>query len=449
VLKRKIYSDLSNWKNCAQKTALIVTGVSQCGKSSAIRDFGMKNYSTFVEFNFSEHQNSKLLKDRDFSKQDLYIELSRQGKTYLLPGRTLIFLDEVQTFKQILPMIPELVSDNKYDFILSGSFLNVEMKEEIESLPQKYIQVLEMYPLNFEEFLTAHNVNSDIFEYLEDCFINKKTINEGIHNVLMNHFNKYLLVGGMPAPVEEYLNTLDLNRVDDKKKHIDEVYRTEITRYSKNTKQNMVKLYNNIQKQVKKNNIRFKLSEFDKNARFENAEHKINWLVDAGFALSVPNVTELNTPLGNNESKNLFKLYKSDIGLVTKDLDDESKNDLLENIPSKNKKGLYENALASELLSNGYKLFYYNINNKGKIVFMVEIDNKIIPLVIKGKNTINKHSLLNILLDGDKYNFSEGYALYGGNLIQSGKITYLPIYMSMFLKNNKTKYTSEPLDLVI
>lgn len=449
MLKRKIYSDLSNWKNCAQKTALIVTGVSQCGKSSAIRDFGMKNYSTFVEFNFSEHQNSKLLKDRDFSKQDLYIELSRQGKTYLLPGRTLIFLDEVQTFKQILPMIPELVSDNKYDFILSGSFLNVEMKEEIESLPQKYIQVLEMYPLNFEEFLIAHNVNSDIFEYLEDCFINKKTINEGIHNVLMNHFNKYLLVGGMPAPVEEYLNTLDLNRVDDKKKHIDEVYRTEITRYSKNTKQNMVKLYNNIQKQVKKNNIRFKLSEFDKNARFENAEHKINWLVDAGFALSVPNVTELNTPLGNNESKNLFKLYKSDIGLVTKDLDDESKNDLLENIPSKNKKGLYENALASELLSNGYKLFYYNINNKGKIVFMVEIDNKIIPLVIKGKNTINKHSLLNILLDGDKYNFSEGYALYGGNLIQSGKITYLPIYMSMFLKNNKTKYTSEPLDLVI
>lgn len=449
MLKRKIYSDLSNWKNCAQKTALIVTGVSQCGKSSAIRDFGMKNYSTFVEFNFSEHQNSKLLKDRDFSKQDLYIELSRQGKTYLLPGRTLIFLDEVQTFKQILPMIPELVSDNKYDFILSGSFLNVEMKEEIESLPQKYIQVLEMYPLNFEEFLIAHNVNSDIFEYLEDCFINKKTINEGIHNVLMNHFNKYLLVGGMPASVEEYLNTLDLNRVDDKKKHIDEVYRTEITRYSKNTKQNMVKLYNNIQKQVKKNNIRFKLSEFDKNARFENAEHKINWLVDAGFALSVPNVTELNTPLGNNESKNLFKLYKSDIGLVTKDLDDESKNDLLENIPSKNKKGLYENALASELLSNGYKLFYYNINNKGKIVFMVEIDNKIIPLVIKGKNTINKHSLLNILLDGDKYNFSEGYALYGGNLIQSGKITYLPIYMSMFLKNNKTKYTSEPLDLVI
>lgn len=446
MLKRKISDYLESYFTPNRREALLITGARQVGKSYAIREFGKSHYSSFIEINLLEDSIARTSISKASNSKDLLLRISAIASQPLIKGKTLIFFDEVQVVPEIVTAIKFLVEEGSYQYVLSGSLLGIGLKG-LSSMPVGYLTVKEMYPLNLEEFYRACGISDNIFSVLEEAFKAEREIDIIIHRKLMELFRLYLIVGGMPAVVQTYLDTNDIKKVVNKQREILSMYVEDISQYDINNKLYIKDIFNLIPAELNNPNKRFILKNLNENTKFRRLEDSFIWIREAGVAIGVYNIEEPKLPLELAKLRNLFKLFSNDVGLLACQYADGIQLRILNNDIDINYGSIYENAVAEELYSHGLKLYYFNSKKQGELDFVIKLDDKILPIEVKsGKNYLRHNALKNVIENKD-YDIEKAYVLYNENIKRVGNIVYLPIYLMMFIKNREIENLIWKIDL--
>ncbi len=435
MIARKIDMILEEFYEKEQKKALLITGARQIGKTFSIREFG-KRYSSFVEINFLENRTACSLFEKADNREEILLRLSMLAENPLVPGETLIFLDEVQECKEIVTAIKFLVEEGSYRYILSGSLLGVDLKD-IRSVPVGYMDTVEMYPLDFEEFAVANGVSERVLRSLEDAFWKEKEVDTLIHDKMMELFRLYLIVGGMPAVVNKYLETNNLQEVIREQKSILEAYKKDIGKYDPENKLYLEDIFDLIPSELNSKNKRFILKSLNENFKFSRYSNSFVWLKDAGVALPAFCAEEPRCPLLLSKATNLFKLFLSDVGLLAAMYMDNIQIKVLNREKDINFGAIYENVAAQELRAHGFELYYFNSKKQGELDFLIEQGGEVVPLEMKSGKDYTKHVALNHVLESENYRISKAYVFHNGNVSRKGKVLYVPVYMLMFVKKEQ------------
>lgn len=435
MLKRKIESKIINWIN-NDKKALLIDGARQVGKTYTIRKVLEENNCDYIEFNLINSKELVTLIDKTSTVDELVTNLSLFTDKPFIKGKTFIFFDEIQEYKEIVTMIKFWVDEGSFRYILSGSLLGVELKN-IRSAPVGYLATLHMYPMDFEEFLQIYNFSYDLKHSLYESYKNKKPLNDIVHNKMMQIFNTYLCVGGMPEAVNKYSETKNLDDVIKIHFNIVYQYKKDYTKYENEQKRLYLnKIYDSIPVELNKQNKRFILADLKKGLRYEKSEEDFLWLTSAGVALAVYNVNEPTMPLKISESYNLFKLFLSDVGILTSLYGKTTKIQLLSNSHDINYGAVYENVAVQELKAHDFTLNYYNSKKYGELDFVVEYNGQILPIEVKSGKNYKRHSALCNIMEISNYSIKEAFVLTNRNIEVVDNYTYYPIYMLMFIINN-------------
>ena len=435
MIARKIEKVLDDFYDKKEKKALLITGARQIGKTFSIREFG-KRYPVFVEINFLENKMARSLFENAGSREELLLRLSMFAEEPLVPGETLVFLDEVQECKEIVTAIKFLVEEGSYQYVLSGSLLGVDLKD-VRSVPVGYMDTVEMYPLDFEEFAVANGVSERVLTALKTSFEEVKEVDSLIHEKMMELFRLYLIVGGMPAVVSKYLKTNNLQEVIREQKSILEAYKKDIGKYDPENKLYLEDIFNLIPSELNNKNKRFIMKNLNENFKFSRYSNSFVWLKDAGVALPVFCVEEPRSPLLLSKATNLFKLFLSDVGLLAAMYMDNIQIKVLNKEKDINFGAIYENVVAQELKAHGFDLYYFNSKKQGELDFLIEQEGEVLPLEIKSGKDYTKHAALSNVLENETYNVSKAYVFHNGNVRRKDKVRYYPVYMLMFLQKEK------------
>ncbi|MBQ7146661.1 MAG: ATP-binding protein [Lachnospiraceae bacterium] len=445
MLKRKIEKDIMRWIETSEK-ALLVYGVRQAGKTFIIRECLEAAGCDYIEFNLIRQPEIIDILDKASGSQDLILKLSLYSDKKIVPGKTFFFFDEIQRYKEIVTRIKFLVEDKRFRYIMSGSLLGVEITN-LKSAPVGYLQSVNMYPLDFEEFLQIFNVEEKILNRLQRAYLDKTPVDEVIHKRIMEMFNLYLIIGGMPAAVEKYRTTGNIDDVIDEHRSIIEQYKLDFTQYEEeNRKLIITHIYEMIPAELNEKNKRFMIADIRKNLRYDRIADSFTWLWKAGVALGVFNTTEPTVPLLLNEKSSLFKMFLSDVGLLTTLYGKACKLKIVNKEKDVNKGAVYENVVAQELYAHGYPLYYYNSKKNGELDFVIEHAGKVLPVEVKSGKDYEKHSALDNVMSAREYGIDEAYVFTNDNIKTKGKVTYLPIYMLMFLKDEPIEFIDISID---
>ena len=431
MIERKVEQRLERFRQ--EDKALLITGARQVGKTFIIREFGKQAYQSFIEINFLEDKTAASLFENARDSRDLLLRLSAIADKPLIPGQTLIFFDEVQECPEIVTAIKFLVEEGSYRYILSGSLLGVDLKD-IRSVPVGYMDIVQMYPLDFEEFALANRVSPNVIDALREAFEEKRPVDAVVHERMMALFRLYLVVGGMPAAVMKYLETNNLRDVIGEQQAIIALYKKDIARYDPEEKLYLEDIFDLIPSELNCKNKRFILKNLNENFKFSRYSNSFLWLKDAGVALPTFCVAEPTVPLRLSKSSNLFKLFLSDVGLLASMYMDHIQVRILNGEKSINFGAVYENAAAQELKAHGFDLYYFNSKKQGELDFLIERNGHVLPIEIKSGKDYTKHAALSNVLANEDYDIPEAYVFQNDNVSQTGKITYYPIYMLMFVE---------------
>lgn len=431
MIERKVEQRLERFRQ--EDKALLITGARQVGKTFIIREFGKQAYQSFIEINFLENKTAASLFENARDSRDLLLRLSAIADKPLIPGQTLIFFDEVQECPEIVTAIKFLVEEGSYRYILSGSLLGVDLKD-IRSVPVGYMDIVQMYPLDFEEFALANRVSPNVIDALREAFEEKRPVDAVVHERMMALFRLYLVVGGMPAAVMKYLETNNLRDVIGEQQAIIALYKKDIARYDPEEKLYLEDIFDLIPSELNCKNKRFILKNLNENFKFSRYSNSFLWLKDAGVALPTFCVAEPTVPLRLSKSSNLFKLFLSDVGLLASMYMDHIQVKILNGEKSINFGAVYENAAAQELKAHGFDLYYFNSKKQGELDFLIERNGHVLPIEIKSGKDYTKHAALSNVLANEDYDIPEAYVFQNDNVSQTGKITYHPIYMLMFVE---------------
>lgn len=367
----------------------------------------------------------------------------------LVKDKTLIFFDEVQVYPEVVTLIKFLVDDGSYRYVLSGSLLGVELNN-LRSEPVGYMDVKEMYPLDIEEFYHAVGMADHVIAKLRQCWQDKVPVDEFVHRRLMQAFRLYLVIGGMPHAVQTYLDTNNLQDVLAVQKSILQEYKRDIMKYKRDDSSQKLyidEVFQLIPSELNAKNKRFILKSLNEKARFASYENSFLWLRDAGVALPTYNVEEPKQPLLLAKTRNLFKLFQSDVGLLTSQFADGIQLKLLGDNQAINYGAIYENVVAQELKAHGFDLYYYNSKRLGELDFVVEYYGNVLPIEVKSGKDYERHNALSNVMSSAEYALPEALVLCNGNVRVDGKVVYMPIYMLMFLEKEQTVNVTYKLDL--
>lgn len=434
MLKRTVYQKLESWKNLEHKKALCVIGARQIGKTTIIREFGKANYENFVEINFITDTGAEKIFEGNLDADTIIENLTAFKMQKLEPGKTLIFLDEIQECPNARCAVKFLVEDGRFDYIESGSMLGVRYKE-VKSYPVGFEEIYYMYPMSFEEYLIANGVQDTTFSLLERCYEQETVVSEPIHATMLKLFFSYIVVGGMPDVVQTYVDTHDIGRVVQVQRDILELYRLDIARYAKgNDKIKIRAIFDSIPSQLDDKNRRFFLGQIDANGRQNRYENSFLWLSDAGVGLPSYNVAEPQPPLQINEKRNIFKLFLNDTGLLCAACMKNIQFDLLNGNLEVNMGSILENIFAQSLKCNGFSLNYFESKKLGELDFIVQSGMDIDILEVKSGNDYKKHPALKRVMEIENWRFGKKFVFCKGNVERKGEIVYLPWYMIMFYK---------------
>ena len=437
MIKRKIDSFLTDFF-AQDKKALMLTGARQIGKTFSIRRFGHMQFESFLEINFIENPSLVNVFSNAKNSQDILLRLSTITNQELVKGNTLVFFDEVQECPEIVTAIKFLVEEGSYRYILSGSLLGVEIKN-LRSAPVGYLDIKDMYPLDIEEFATAVGIKESVIELLRTHFDECTAVDEFIHEKMMEVFRLYLIVGGMPAAVEKYINTNNLQDVMAEQQSIIRLYKQDIAKYDPDHKLYIEDIFDRIPAELDAKNKRFILKNLNENIKFSRYKNSFLWLKDAGVALPVYNVEEPTIPLILSSSRNLFKLFMSDVGLLASQYAANIAIDLLTGKTEINNGAIYENFAAQELRAHGYNLYYFNNKKQGELDFVIEDRGKVLPIEIKSGKDYKRHNALSNVMNNEEYAIPRAIVFSNGNVQVVDKILYYPIYMLMYLQPEMIK----------
>ena len=446
MLYRKIYKEIGSFYASDQKEALLLTGARQVGKSFVIREFGKKHFESFIEINFLENPAAATVFSSAQNAQDILLRISALANKPMPKGKTLIFLDEVQRVPDVLTVIKFLVEEGSYQYALSGSLLGVELRN-IRSTPVGFLTVKEMYPLDIEEFFVACGVQPRVFDALADSFSQLKPVDSLVHQKLMQLFRLYMIVGGMPAAVQTYIDTNNIREVLAVQKSILQMYRADISQYDIDNKLYIEDIFDLIPSELNAQNKRFILKKLNENLKFNRFEDSFIWLREAGVALPVYNVEAPTAPLELAKQRNLFKLFSNDVGLLASQYADGIQLRILNGDDDINFGAIYENVVAQEFKSHGFKLYYFNSKKQGEVDFVFGIDGDVVPVEVKSGKTYARHNALKNVMENELYNIKRAYVLCNNNLSAKGNIVYLPIYMAMFIKKSVMPNLTYKVDL--
>jgi len=444
MLFRKVNQYIEDFYKTS-KNALLLTGARQTGKTYAARLLG-KKYNNFIELNFIENPEFVDLFKNVASADEILLRLSAITSTPMISGETLIFFDEVQKCDNLITAIKFLVDDGRFRYILSGSLLGVELKD-IKSEPVGYMGIKDMFPLDFEEFIINVGVSDVVISNLRECWEQRKPVDTIVHEKLIQLFRLYLITGGMPAAVAEYRESNNVNTVMRVQQDIVALYRKDISQYAKKDKLKIKEVFDLLPSELDAKNKRFILKKLNEHAKYERCENSFLWLKDAGVAIPVYNVEEPKVPLKLSETRNLFKLFSNDVGLLAAQYANGIQHKILTGDSSINIGAVYENVVAEELLTHGIAPYYYNNKRRGEVDFVISLGDKVMPVEVKSGKDYQRHTALTNLMKDYPNSLYDAIVLYNGNVEVSGNISYIPIYMIMFIKPIESNIGVYKIDL--
>ena len=432
MLRRKIWRELEAFHKVADRKTLLLTGARQVGKTFIVEAFAKQHYQSLVEINFIK-QPAAMAIFRDVSdEQDVLRRLSAYANGKLIPGSTLVFFDEVQECPEAVTYAKFLAGKGGCHYVYSGSLLGVELKN-VRSVPVGFMDEIEMYPLDFEEFLWANGVGADVIGEVRSAWEERRKVDSFIHDRLMRYFRLYLVVGGMPAAVDRYVATNDLSAVVAEQRFVIRAYRRDISKYDPDHALRIREVYDLLPAELASENRRFKMASVVPGSRFTRVEDGFLWLKNAGVAIPAYCVEEPKAPLKLSEKRNLFKLFANDVGLLAAMYAGGIQLRLLAGESGLNIGAIYENVVAQELLSKGFTPYYYHSKKRGELDFVVERAGGVTPIEVKSGKDYKRHNALSNVLADANYQIEEAFVLNNENLERFGRITYLPIYMVMFV----------------
>lgn len=436
MLNRKIESVLDDFYHDGNRKALLLTGARQVGKTFSVRKFGKSRYQSFVEINFIRNPEAQKIFFDAADERDILLRLSAFTENRLIPGKTLIFFDEIQACPEVVTYIKFLVEERSYRYILSGSLLGVELKN-LRSVPVGYMSEAEMFPLDFEEFIRANGVADEVIGHLHDAFDKRKSPDPVIHEKILRYHRLYLVTGGLPAVVQKYIDTNDMRQVFWEQKAIVREYLRDVSQYSSRLQMRLRHIYSLIPSELNKKNKRFYLKNISDHFRFDRAESDFIWLKEAGVAIPVYNVDEPKIPLELAKKSNLFKLFMNDVGLLCSLYMDGIQLKILNGETDMNFGAVYENYVAQELAAHGFgSIYYYQSKKHGEVDFLVESSGSVLPIEVKSGSDFTSHKALDNLMGEAEFKLPAAWVFSNSRQVASkGKTTYFPIYFLMFLQH--------------
>ncbi|MCR4953450.1 MAG: AAA family ATPase [Treponema sp.] len=436
---RKIKAYISEFLKSGTNKVLVIDGARQIGKSYIIREVGTELFENYIEINLLEDSLNNRYFENTKTSSDFYLQLSMiAGNKLKEKENTLVFLDEIQAYPHLLTLLKFLNQDNRFTYIASGSLLGVTLSQT-SSIPMGSIEVKHMYPMDFEEFLIANNFGQFAISVLREKFKKKESLEENIHNNLLNLFKKYLLSGGLPEAVKTFIETSNIVKVRTIQKQIHEYYGMDASKYDLEHKLKIKRIFDMIPSTLenKKKRIIVQDIENKKGKRFSNYQDEFDYLINSGVALEVKAISTPVFPLDEHSAKNLLKLYLNDVGILSALLYENNIRAILDNQNSVNLGTVYEAVVAQELKAHEKSLFYYDNKAKGEVDFLInDYDSlSVLPIEVKSGKDYYIHSALNSFLQNSDYNVSNAIVLSNERTVSTDTngITYMPIYYVMFL----------------
>lgn len=440
MLYRKIESQIYQHFKSDNPRVLLIRGARQVGKSFIIRHVGQRLFKNVVEINLVSDKDGERLFENVRTLDQFYFTLSLiAGERLGDKADTLVFLDEIQEYPHLFTMLKFLRQDNRYTYVASGSLLGIALKQSV-SIPLGSIEIVDMYPLDFEEFLIANGVGQAAITQMRQSFESLESLSPAVHDKIINHYKTYLIVGGMPAAVNEFLESRNVVRIRRIQKDIHDLYVVDASKYDEDKRLNIRRIYELVPSNMenKKKRLFFNQIE-DKRSRKKDYDEDIEYLISSGITLEVKAISNPKFPLVESEVKNLLKLYLNDVGILTNILYRTNVQAILEDDSSVNLGSVYESAVAQQLAALGHRLFYYDNRHFGEVDFLID-DYKnltVAPIEVKSGKDYKRHSALSRFVATEDYAIKKSYVLSNAREISvENGIVYMPVYFSMFFSNN-------------
>ena len=463
MLKRKIEDILVQWKNTIGHKPLVIMGIRQCGKTFIAQHFAAENYKTVVYINFIKQPERINAFLGSKAVDDILLNLSAQiqGVTFT-PGDTCFIFDEIQECPEARTSLKFFKEDGRFDVIATGSLLGVQgygeelkkkrrkliSKKEIgkNSVPVGSEDIIEMYPLDFEEFLWANGINTEVIEALNKFYHEEKPVPAGIHSAMKTLLNLYVAIGGLPDAVNAFLSTNNMNEVSKAYKSILKEYRDDMVKYAPDKdKSHIRECFNSIPKQLAKDNKKFQYNKVKPGGRSETYLGSLQWLEDAGIICRCYNTDITGLPMEGNAKDNVFKVYVSDIGLLIEMLGSGIRADILQGNLGGFKGAIFENLMADTLHKKSQNLYYFQKDSGLELDFLVRMQGECIPLEVKAKSAQAK-SVKTVLNHPEKYHIKHVIKFGDYNVGRDGQLLTLPTYMLFLLDLEPEELVIEPVN---
>jgi len=446
MLKRKIETYLLNWKKSEDKKPLVIKGIRQCGKTYIVRKFAEENYENVVYMNFILEPDKKFAFAGNIDVDTIILNLSALiPNSRFVSGKTCIIFDEIQECKEARTALKSFHIDGRFDVIATGSLLGVKgygkskkKKNEGEgqdSVPVGYETVIDMYPLDFEEFLWANGISDAVIDSVKSCFENEQTVPEGIHKAMMELLYRYVIVGGLPEVVNCFLETKNIELIYKVQRNLIAEYEEDMVKYADDAdKPHIRECFESIPKQLAKENKKFQYSVVKKGGRASQYMGSIQWLEDAGIVRRCYNTQITELPLEGNSVKECFKVYTTDIGVLMAMLDYGTQADILKGNLLGYKGAIFENLMADFLCKAGQKLYYFHKDSGLELDFLVRFKGECVILEVKAKSGKAK-SMNTVLKNKGVYHVNNAIKLGQYNVGRGGEVLTIPLYMGFLVKD--------------
>ncbi len=455
MLKRKIESVLTEWKKSKNKKPLVIKGIRQCGKTYIVQKFAKENYENVVYVNFILEPDKKSAFSGSIDVDTIILNLSALiPNSRFIKEKTCIILDEIQECKEARTALKSFQIDGRFDVISTGSLLGVRgyenrRKEGQDSIPVGYETIIEMYPLDFEEFLWANGINNKVIDSVKSCFEKETVVPEGIHNAMMELLYRYVIVGGLPEVVNTFLETKNIELTYQLQRNLIAEYEEDMIKYADNSdKVRIRECFESIPKQLAKENKKFQYSVVRKGGRSSQYIGSIQWLEDAGLVKRCYNTQITELPLEGNAIKDCFKLYTTDIGLFVAMLDYGTQADILKGNLLAYKGSIFENLIADFLCKSGQKLYYFQKDSGLELDFLVRYKGECVVIEVKAKSGKTK-SLKTVLKNKNIYHVNHAIKLGKYNIGREEEMLTIPLYMGFLIKDTLSDVIVPDIDLRI
>ena len=437
MLKRKIEQKLSDWKGIENRKPLIIKGCRQCGKTFSVLDFAKKNYKNVVYLNFYENPDYASVFAGSLEVDTIVMMLSALlGREAVFEsGSTVLILDEIQECPEARTALKFFRMDGRYDVIGTGSLLGVKgYGKEPKSVPVGSETVIDMYPLDFEEFLWANEIAEPVIEMLKKCLEDETPVPEALHSRMRQLLLQYAVVGGMPDAVQTFVDTKQMDEVLQIQRDIVRSYENDMVKYAeKKDKSRIRECFQSIPKQLSKENKKFQYSVVKKGSTASKYAGSLQWIEDAGIIVRCYNLSITELPLDGNALEDVFKVYMSDCGLFVSMLEDGTQFDILRGNLYGYKGAIFENLIADIFGKMGRKLYYFHKDSGLEVDFVIRYKGQCTLVEVKAA-TGNTKSTKTILRHPEKYHVNHAIKLGDSNVGRTGQLLTLPLYMAFLLK---------------